>query len=647
MTGAEQPRDQPRDPPQDQPRERAALSFGYALLAFILAFLCAVRISYATSLRLPQPTATVLIVAAVAVQCCYLLRLRRWAGPVLLVAALLLEVPFLAWHQPTAGVPSALAVVILMSLPSPLSWWLVAAGTAALMSYDAVLKPETSLVLYTGTELIDNAMFVFVVLQLLATIRRLHATRARLAELAVVTERLRAAGDLRAAIGDGLDEISDHLRGVTALLPTDPKDPADWLATAEAELARVIAIARRCLADARTVARGYRAIGPAPTPAATQAAEDLSTTVARRAGLAVVIAVMLQEVADLWDINRPGWGAMTATALCWVAICVLQFRHSGGGPPNRWPWTLAAQAAVTAALLGSPWWGSAAIATGFLVASIMLLVPRPWCWPLAGVLLGTDLALVGYYHAYGISETAYQMFAIAGFTLVIYAFSRLAGLSTELSKTRERVAQLAVLRERLRLAQDMHDLLGLGLSAIALRGELAVRLLPRDPDRAAAEIAELAMIVAAAEAEVRSVTGSPALPSFEAEVASARAVLETAGVTVRTRLAPGAPPDCSDALFAVVLREAVTNVLRHSTAGVCEIETSTDGTEVTLRVRNDGVAASPNGHGSGLANLTDRLHRAGGTLGVCVTEGAFTLTACVPAGPAHVERDQRDAVMSL
>lgn len=618
------------------------MRFGYALLAFILAVLCAVRISYTTGLGLPQPAATVLIVAAVAVQCCYLLRPPRWANPVLLVVALLLEVPFLLWHQPQAGVPSALAVVILMSLPSPLSWWLVAAGTAALMSYDGVLKPETSLILYTGTELIDNAMFVFVVLQLLATIRRLQATRARLAELAVVTERLRASADLRAAIGDGLDEIADHLRRVTGLTGS-----ADWPAAAEAELARVIEIARRCLADARTVARGYRAIGPAPATTAAAPAEEVSTTAARRAGLALVIAVTIQELANLWDDNRPGWGPMTVAALCWTAICVLQYRHSGGGRPRWWAWTLAAQAAVTGALLPSPWWGAVAIATSFLAASIMLLVPRPWCWPLAGLLLGTDLALVGYYHAYGISLTAYQIFAIAEFTLVVYAYSRLAGLSTELAKTRERVAQLAVLRERLRLAQDMHDLLGLGLSAIALRGELAARLLPRDPDRAAAEIGELAMIVAAAEAEVRSVTASPALPSFEAEVASARTVLEMAGVTVRTRLGPGTPPACADPLFAVVLREAVTNVLRHSQAGTCEIETSAAGTEVTLRVRNDGVAAGPDGDGSGLANLTDRLQRAGGTLRVCLTEGAFTLTASVPAGPAHVERDRRDAVLSL
>lgn len=273
------------------------MRFGYALLAFILVVLCAVRISFSAAMRLPQPATTALIVAAVALQCCYLLRLPRWAGLALLVMAALVEVPFLAWHQPIAGVPSALAVAILMSLPSPLSWWLVAAMTTAMMSYDGVLKPETSLILYTGTELIDNAMFVFVVLQLLATIRRLHATRARLAELAVVTERLRAAADL--------------------------------------------------------------STGQSPGPAAAQPGdEDVSTTVARRAGLAVVIAVSLQELADLRDINRPGWGTMTATALCWVAICVLQYRHSGGGRPSRWPWTLAAQAAVTAALIASPWWGA-------------------------------------------------------------------------------------------------------------------------------------------------------------------------------------------------------------------------------------------------------------------------------------------------
>ncbi|MCK2221771.1 histidine kinase [Actinomadura sp. ATCC 31491] len=185
------------------------------------------------------------------------------------------------------------------------------------------------------------------------------------------------------------------------------------------------------------------------------------------------------------------------------------------------------------------------------------------------------------------------------------------------------------MEERLRAARDLHDLLGHSLAAILLKCELARRL---PPERARAELADVLAMAERAEHDLRAVSGEHRDLSLAAEADSAGTTLAAAHVRVAAELAhPPLPPEVETALSAV-LREAVTNVLRHSpSARHCSIATTAEGDVVRLLVRNDGARAAEARRGSsGLGNLTTRLAALGGRLTTRVAGGWFELEARVP-----------------
>ena len=248
----------------------------------------------------------------------------------------------------------------------------------------------------------------------------------------------------------------------------------------------------------------------------------------------------------------------------------------------------------------------------------------------------------------GALTTLYEATTIAAVGLLVYALSRLAGMAAELEAIRAELAQMAAVRERLRVARDVHDLLGLGLSAIALKADLIDKLIGRDDDRAAAEIGELGRTCAAARADIRLVTGGEQKLSLATELAAAGQILASAGVQVQVSMPAGSLPATADGVLAVVLREAVTNILRHSAAMSCTIEATAGDGAVRMAVSNDGEtgrAGPPGGHGSrgagggsGLANLTARVRAAGGQLSARrAGGGSFELTVEIPLpGPGAV-----------
>jgi len=182
----------------------------------------------------------------------------------------------------------------------------------------------------------------------------------------------------------------------------------------------------------------------------------------------------------------------------------------------------------------------------------------------------------------------------------------------------------------------------MGLSAIALKTDLISKLIGRQDTEAAVEIEQLTRICATARAEKRRVTSQAPQLSFADEVAAARQILPLAGVRVQVslRAEAGLPAAAGDVL-AVALREAVTNILRHSAATSCLIQASLSDGEMWLTVSNDGtrnqaacLAGSGNGTadgGSGLANLAVRVQAAGGRLAIRRSGGRFELAAEVPA----------------
>ncbi|MFE9422505.1 sensor histidine kinase [Kitasatospora sp. NPDC006697] len=209
----------------------------------------------------------------------------------------------------------------------------------------------------------------------------------------------------------------------------------------------------------------------------------------------------------------------------------------------------------------------------------------------------------------------------------------------ELDRAREDQARLAVAEERLRFSRDLHDVLGRNLTTIALKAELAVQLARRGRAEAADQMVEVQRIAQQSHREVREVVRGYRTADLAAELAGARSVLRAAGID--TLVEPGADPAALEPLVQAVLgwvvREAATNVLRHSEAGRVTVRLRQDAGGTELELVNDGVpAAPPIGHhpGSGLAGLRERLGALGGELHCERGGGRYTLRAVLPAREA-------------
>ncbi|GAA1433902.1 hypothetical protein GCM10009616_26970 [Microlunatus lacustris] len=209
----------------------------------------------------------------------------------------------------------------------------------------------------------------------------------------------------------------------------------------------------------------------------------------------------------------------------------------------------------------------------------------------------------------------------------------------ELVEARHRAAQLAVAEERLRISRDLHDLFGRTLAAVALKSELAAELLRRDrPEQAATEIGAVRALAEQSGSEVRQVVRGFRRVDLAEELAGARALLDSAGIrcVVHAEGADRFAPDAAAAL-AWTLREAVTNVIRHSRAGECFITLAAED-PVRLVVTNDGAPPEParaGDRGSGLVGMAERLAAVDGQLVRHHTGGRFTVEARVPAARAH------------
>lgn len=229
---------------------------------------------------------------------------------------------------------------------------------------------------------------------------------------------------------------------------------------------------------------------------------------------------------------------------------------------------------------------------------------------------------------------------------------------------REEVERLAAVAERERIARDLHDLLGHTLSVIRIKAELAARLAERDPPRAAHEMREVETTARDALREVRTAVRGYRAHGLDGEIASAKIALEGAGVAFRyDRTLDGTLPAEVEGVLALVVREAVTNVLRHAGASRCAVELAPAGPGAArLEVRDNGrgalrgraedATAAP--EGSGLRGIGERLRSLGGTLktsGIdpedeATVERGFALRARVPIASGGTGSSARDATPS-
>ena len=205
-----------------------------------------------------------------------------------------------------------------------------------------------------------------------------------------------------------------------------------------------------------------------------------------------------------------------------------------------------------------------------------------------------------------------------------------------LEHARQTSAELAVAKERLRFATDLHDIQGHNLQVIALKSELAERLLAARPEQAAREIADIRVIAQAALDDTRAVVNDYRTVTVAVEVRNAAAVLRSAGIRCEARIETPGMPTAIGAVFAVAIREAATNVLRHSRATEATIElVLADAGEYRLTVSNNAAGAVRLG-GTGLSGLAHRVAAQNGTVVTTRTDDIFTLVVRVPTTDAAV-----------
>jgi two-component system sensor histidine kinase DesK len=214
----------------------------------------------------------------------------------------------------------------------------------------------------------------------------------------------------------------------------------------------------------------------------------------------------------------------------------------------------------------------------------------------------------------GWTEDSSYGFAIFLGALAVFGMRRAIQRSVELAVAREDFAELAVQEERNRFARDLHDILGHSLTVITVKAELAQRLIAANPDRAASEVADVEQLARSALADVRAAVAGYRELSLAGELVAAHAALQAADIKAELPNTVDEVPEEYRELFAWVVREGVTNVIRHSGAKKCTIRLNAH----QIEVLDDGKGPGPGGSGSGhgLIGLRERADQAGASLSV-------------------------------
>jgi len=215
-------------------------------------------------------------------------------------------------------------------------------------------------------------------------------------------------------------------------------------------------------------------------------------------------------------------------------------------------------------------------------------------------------------------RTGWALFYSALFPVILGAgntfFAERNRMNHKLHKANEEIEHLAKVAERERIARDLHDVLGHTLSVITLKSELAGKLMDRDPERAGKEIREVEEISRQALQEVRDAIRGYRAKGLAAELAQAKATLETAGLTVQCDAATTLQlPAMQESVLSLAVREGVTNVVRHARARSCRLRLEQQNGSCRLEISDDGQGFATV-EGNGLRGMRERVEMLGGTL---------------------------------
>jgi signal transduction histidine kinase len=517
------------------------------------------------------------------------------------------------------------AAVLLLVQPPVLAWSGFALIVGAQYLSGLEVRPTVWDALYLAT---GHAAFVGIALYGVARfadlVADLHKTRTALADVEVTKERLAFAQQLNERVGTSLEQVVRSGEAISEV--AEPE-------TIRAQLDASLATARSALNETRSVAHASRD----SAPAARQVADDLTTTVVARLSVATISLMLLASPVRHILKAQVSSGEIVLFLVLLAAFTLLFLRScmpgDDDGRPRYWQWTLAAAVVVALApelvFERELWYLSI-----FLPALTMVLL-RGWLrWAVTVPLIAQDFFTLTFgevtLQGTGAVNQSYEMVWIGERVLIVYGLVRMAQLARDLKAARAELARTEVARERLRFARDLHDLLGFSLSVIVLKSELAFRLLESDRERAHRELDEGLAAARQALADIETVAAGYRAISLDDELDSAKAVLSAAGYEVDGSVTRLALTSELSSVLATVLREAVTNVLRHSDGRRCTLEAETVDGQVLLRLRNDGVRTDNGTPGMGLDNLTHRVRAVGGQLKGETMNGSYVLTAEIP-----------------
>lgn len=323
-----------------------------------------------------------------------------------------------------------------------------------------------------------------------------------------------------------------------------------------------------------------------------------------------VLALMtVIAVGSLWfQPDHPLWGKL-AGSLVSIAVAagfeVVQVRLVHGVDAGV---LRAVGVLVIGLAIGNVYVSDAWSLLGVGAATAMLIVPRfGLVAGLAALIAGSAPALSGHISVVG--KVAIPLISLV-VAVGLHTLTRLAQVLVELRLSQEELARMQVDRERSRISRDLHDIIGRTLVATSLRVQSAIHLIDLDLERTKQQLEHAQQALAAGQAELRAMTRGPITTSLADELRSAQAVCERLRIALSLDIAPDDPEDPHETAARIV-REGVTNMLKHSRPSVCRIRIRTvPALEVTIV--NDGCPGAPmNENGSGLADLRRHLAPAG------------------------------------
>ncbi|WP_029146089.1 sensor histidine kinase [Microbacterium luticocti] len=386
--------------------------------------------------------------------------------------------------------------------------------------------------------------------------------------------------------------------------------------------------------DEDTAANRRRALGP-PWPVLPRAAGPAPFTTLPQAlySRGAVSWYVGGGLSLLWLIGTGqdviSQSGSVATAIVGIALTVLFGLGFLVTVPTGWslpaPWrALPVLALFALSFTLFPWlsWGVRGLWTYVGVSLGMMLLG--WRVTILGI---TALSLTALWFGAlldGFTEDDLWIPAITfSISLMMAAFANAFAALNQLRRTQESLEQMAAERERGRVARDIHDILGHSLTVITVKSELAARLIDADPARAKAEVGDIEQLARGALADVRATVAGFRGVTLGGELAAARAALEAAGIAAELPTATDAVPPAARELAAWVVREGVTNVVRHSGARRCAVRLG----QREVEVADDGVGpAASIASSTGLSGLRERVETAGGRMSVGRSDlGGFSL----------------------